>query len=129
MYTDKGMVITKNSIEIEIEVPGWNFMISQGAKLNRALLLIAITQLEVDYELRLAEKRPTQKTILQKMIEMGSNLSPNSVGGVNRIITELIDEGHIIYRDDDKERTRRIKRERGGPHSPWVSVYVEEILK
>ncbi len=75
MYTDKGMVITKNNIEIEIEVPGWNFMISQGAKLNRALLLIAITQLEVDYELRLVEKRPTQKTILQKMIEMGSNLN------------------------------------------------------
>lgn len=91
-----------------IAVPGWDQLKAEHP--TRALVLQALTNLELGYYFGLKPALPTRKEILGEAIRLGANLSPTSQQAIQRHLDELAESGHVLKTDKGK--------------SPWRSRYV-----
>lgn len=77
-----------------ITVPGWEQL--QAEHPTRALVLRALTNLELDFYIGQRAARPTRKQILTEAIALGADISTTSVQTVQRHLDALAEAGHVI---------------------------------
>lgn len=121
---DDWLTIQVSNRRYKFHVPGLSDMASRKRKRNRALTLIAMIILEIEF-FNGETGTPTQDAILKKIIALGGTLSPTSISMVNRNIYHLIDDNHVLLREDHK----RPDRGRGGPAWPWYTRYTGRAVK
>lgn len=91
-----------------IDVPGWQELKREHP--TRALVLQALTNLELGYYLGQRPALPTRRAILTEAIRLGAELSPTSQQTVQRHLEELAESGHVIRMPTGR--------------SPWRSRYL-----
>lgn len=97
-----------NTILNPIDVPAWEQLKAEHP--TRALVLRALTNLELDFYLGQRSARPTRKQILNEAIAFGADISTTSVQTVQRHLDALAEAGHVIKEAKGK--------------SPWRSRYL-----
>lgn len=97
-----------------IAVPGWDQLKAEHP--TRALVLQALTNLELAYYFGMKPGLPTRKAILVEAIQLGADLSPTSEQTVQRHLDELAESGHVVKLDPSTSS--------GRGRSPWRSRYL-----
>ncbi len=103
----------------DIRIPGLGEM--RRLHMTRAIVLQAMVELEVEAILGEGEY-PTQISILERSIKLGSGLSPKSQKAVNVHIMNLMQDDYVVYRTPGHKRVR-------GKSSPWRPSCVSRMLK
>ena len=109
--------------------PGFDSMMENATKRNRALTLWALCRLEL-LQVTESEPPPTQQMILEEVKalqkELGWPVYGNSGYQIQKNLTILERDHHVVRKVAKRQYTGR---GRGGPTSPWMSVYIFPYIK
>jgi hypothetical protein len=100
-----------------IAVPGWDQLCAQHP--TRALVLRALTNLELEHYCGELPAMPTRRLILAETIRLGAKLSATSLQTVQRHLDALVQSGHAVkLAKGTPTGTSR------GRKAPWRSRYL-----